>query len=439
MNINDLYSIYTRFPKIITDSRKAEAGSIFFALKGEQFDGNDFAAQALASECNYAIVDRPEIATDNRYILVDDVLIALQELACEHRKRLIIPVIVVTGSNGKTTTKELIRSVLNAKYEVYATSGNLNNHIGVPLTILGIPIRTQIAIIEMGANHLGEIKTLCKIAQPTCGLITNIGKAHLEGFGSLDGVKQAKKELYDYLNEHNGTIFYNEENQILTDMLKQAKAKTIGYGLPSPLSPLLSSSNCWGNVLSASPYLHVELHIDEESFTVSTCLAGVYNFENLLAAACVGKWFEVPAHQIVAALADYMPQNSRSQVFHTARNQLLLDDYNANPTSMNKSLNNFFEQIQGPRMVILGDMFELGDEAPQEHAAIVDMLLPHNDVVCVVVGKHFYEAAKIAPNILFFSEMEELKNWLVNHPPTDMFILVKGSRGMKLEQLTDLL
>ena len=430
--MNDLYSIYVKHPKIITDSRSAGDNSIFFALKGESFDGNDFAAQALALGCNYAVVDRPEVATDDRYILVDNVLCALQELAQVHRKKLDIPVVAVTGTNGKTTTKELIRCVLGAKYDVYATSGNLNNHIGVPLTILGIPSGMQIAVIEMGANHVGEIKTLCEIARPTCGLITNIGKAHLEGFGSLDGVRQAKKELYDYLNERHGTIFYNEENPILSDLIKHAKATTIAYGRAE-------KSECWGKVVSASPFLNMELHIGEESHTVSTCLAGVYNLENLLAAACVGNQFSVPARQIVAELAAYKPQNNRSQVFRTARNQLLLDEYNANPTSMNKSLNNFFEQIHGKKMVILGDMFELGSDAPQEHAAIVDLLLPRNDTIRVVVGKHFYDAAKNVPTIRAFSEMEELKKWLANHPPSGMFILVKGSRGMKLEQLTDIL
>ena len=431
MNISDLYQIYVKCPKIITDSRKACPHSIFFALKGELFDGNDFSAQALASGCNYAVVDQPDVAADSRYILVDDVLCALQELACEHRKKLNIPVIAITGTNGKTTTKELIKCVLETKYKVSATSGNLNNHIGVPLTILEIPPRTQIAIIEMGANHPGEIKTLCEIARPTCGLITNIGKAHIEGFGSLQGVKQAKKELYDYLNERNGMIFYNEENPILSGMLEHAKATTVGYGRAG-------KSDCWGRVVSASPYLQVKLHIDEELFSVTTHLAGDYNLENLLAAACAGKQFAVPAHQIAAALTAYTPQNNRSQVLRTARNQLLLDDYNANPTSMSKSLKNFFEQIQGPRMVILGDMFELGDDAPQEHAAIVDLLLPQKEVVRVVVGKYFYEAAKDAPNIQAFSEMEELKNRLADNPPGGMFILVKGSRGMKLEQLRNL-
>jgi len=432
MYIAGLCQIFTQYPKIITDSRKACPHSIYFALKGERFDGNDFAAQALASGCNFAVVDRQEIAADERYILVEDVLSALQDLAREHRKKMNIPVIAITGTNGKTTTKELIKCVLEKKFEVCATSGNLNNHIGVPLTILGISPGTQIAIVEMGANHRGEIRTLCDIAQPTCGLITNIGKAHLEGFGGLEGVKQAKKELYDYLNGHNGMIIYNEENAILTGMLVHAKATTVGYGRAE-------QSDCWGRVVSASPYLHMVLHVGKESCPVSTRLAGVYNMENLLAAACAGKQFAVSFHQIVDALENYTPQNNRSQVFQTARNQLLLDDYNANPTSMNQSLHNFFEQIQGSRMVILGDMFELGDDAPQEHTAIVDLLMLQKDIISVVVGKHFFEAAKNVPGILAFREMEELKIWLATQPPKGQFILVKGSRGMKLEQLMEML
>ena len=432
MNIDALYQIYTKHPRIITDSRNAQPHSIFFALKGEQFDGNDFAAQALVSGCNYAIVDRPDVAVDSRYIAVNDVLTALQELAHAHRRKLDIPVIAITGTNGKTTTKELIKSVLSEKYEVYATSGNLNNHIGVPLTILSIPHSAQMAVIEMGANHAGEIKALCNIAMPACGLITNIGKAHLEGFGGLEGVKRAKKELYDYLNEFGGTIFYNEENQMLTEMLENARATTIGYGRAG-------QSGCWGKAISASPYLQAELHIGKQILPVTTHIAGVYNVENLLAAACVGAYFAVPAAQIVAAIEGYTPQNSRSQVLRTAHNQLLLDDYNANPTSMRESLQNFFGQIQGQKMVILGDMFELGEEAPQEHAAIVDMLLLQKGLNCVVVGKNFYEAAKNVPEIRAFSDTEQLKNWLSGNPAQDMFILIKGSRGMKLEQLTGLL
>jgi UDP-N-acetylmuramoyl-tripeptide--D-alanyl-D-alanine ligase len=352
----------------------------------------------------------------------------LQNLARAHRKKLDIPVIAITGTNGKTTTKELIKCVLEAKFEVHATSGNLNNHIGVPLTILGIPPHTQIAIIEMGANHPNEIKTLCEIALPTCGLITNIGKAHLEGFGGLEGVKRAKKELYDYLNENGGMIFYNEENHILTEMLKNAKTKTICY-----------QSNCAGKVISSSPYLQVELQIGKEICSVSTRITGDYNLENLLAATCVGNHFNVLAEKIASAIAAYAPQNNRSQLIRTERNQIILDCYNANPTSMSAALNNFFKHDEGAKMVILGDMFELGEDAQKEHAAILDLLSKQHDVTRVVVGKNFYEAAKYIPKIKAFIEIDELKKWLTDNPPKDKFILIKGSRGMKLEQLTGLL
>ena len=432
MNINNLYQKYTLYPKIITDSRKSCPNSIFFALKGENFDGNDFAAQALDSGCNFAVVDRKELAVNERYILVDDVLKILQDLAREHRKQIDIPVIAITGTNGKTTSKELIKCVLGEKYAVHATSGNLNNHIGVPLTILDIQPCTEIAIIEMGANHVGEIKVLCDIARPTHGLITNIGKAHLEGFGGWEGVKRAKKELYDHLNECEGMIFYNKENPVLSGMLELAQVKKIGYGSGE-------ETGCWGTVLSASPFLKVKLRINDISHLVTTRMAGAYNLENLLAAACVGNYFDVPVDRIISALEAYTPQNSRSQVLRTKRNQVLLDDYNANPTSMNLSLKNFFEQIQGNRMVILGDMFELGEDAPAEHATIVDLLLQQKNITRIVVGKQFYEAAKDVSEILAFSEMEELKNHLSESPPENMFILVKGSRGMKLEQMTDLL
>jgi len=434
----NILEIYTKYPKIITDSRKACPNSIFFALKGDSFDGNDFAAQALASGCNYAVVDRPphKGGSCDHYIIVDDVLNALQNLARERRKQLNIPVLGITGSNGKTTTKELIKCVLGAKYKVYATSGNFNNHIGVPLTLLEIPQHTEIAIIEMGANHKGEIKILCDIAQPTCGLITNIGKAHLEGFGGLEGVKKAKKELYDYLNEQTGVIFYNEENAILTEMLENDAncrdamhcVSTIGYGQIVKY-----------NVISASPFLNVELCIGDTKYRVSTQMAGIYNLENLLAATCVGIHFDVPAEKIVTAIEAYTPQNNRSQTLRTARNHLLLDYYNANPTSMSMALNNFFEQIQGQKMVILGDMFELGEYAQQEHSAIVEALLCHPDATNIVVGKHFYEIAKDFPQIKAFGELEGLKKWLAENPPQDKFILLKGSRGMKLEQLTEYL
>ena len=433
MSNSYLYQLFClKCPKIITDSRKACQGSIFFALKGESFDGNEFAAQALASGCEYAVVNRSELATDERYILVDDVLKALQDLAREHRKHLNIPVIAITGTNGKTTTKELIKSVLATKYEVCATSGNLNNHIGAPLTILEISPTTQIAIIEMGANHVGEIKFLCEIARPTCGLITNIGKAHLEGFGGFDGVKRAKKELYDFLNEHKGLIFYNEENHILTDMLKNVETNKICYSS-------VSQSDSRSKIRAAAPFLQADLIIGDKTFCLSTQLAGVYNFENILAAVCVGKYFNVSSEKIRTAIEAYLPQNNRSQVVRTKRNQLLLDYYNANPTSMYNSLNNFFAHIKEEKMLILGDMFELGDEATNEHTTIIDLLLSQQNLISMVVGKHFYEAAKAHPQIIAFRDVEELKKQLADNPPKDKFILIKGSRGMKLEQIREFL
>ncbi len=429
--IDELYTIYTQYPQIITDSRQAATGSIFFALKGENFDGNDFAAKALDAGSNYVVVDNPHVVADDRYILVDNTLHALQDLARIHRSKLTIPVLAITGTNGKTTTKELIKGVLSQKYQVYATLGNLNNHIGVPLTLLAMPQQTQIAVVEMGANHPGEIKNLCEIAQPTHGLITNIGKAHLEGFGGLEGVKRAKKELYDYLEEHGGTIFYHEENPVLSTMVEDMHTTKVDYGN--------LRSACRGKVISASPYLKVTLDIGQASYDIATHMAGAYNFENLLAAACIGRYFSVSDERIVASLSEYTPQNNRSQIVQTAHNQLLLDYYNANPTSMKESLHNFFEHIQGSQMVILGDMFELGNEAQQEHEAVIEVLRFQKNVTRLVVGKNFYQAAKNTPDILAFNDVEGLKQWINAHSPKGQFILIKGSRGMKLEQLLELL
>ncbi|MDR2038278.1 MAG: UDP-N-acetylmuramoyl-tripeptide--D-alanyl-D-alanine ligase [Bacteroidales bacterium] len=429
MQIDDLYTLFTRYPKVVTDTRKAETGSIFFALKGEQFDGNDFAATALHAGCAYAVVDKPDVAIDERFILVEDTLAALQDLARFHRRKFTIPVIAVTGTNGKTTTKELMKSVLSSKYQVLATSGNLNNHIGVPLTLLQLNRNTEMAIIEMGANHQQEISLLCNIAEPTHGLITNIGKAHLEGFGGFQGVKKAKKELYDYLDKHKGTIFFNATNPVLKELLAEVQANMIAYGE----SPYI------GRVLSASPYLYMELSINEKTYTIQTHLAGAYNLENIVSAACIGDYFQVPEEEIIISLSGYVPQNNRSQVLQTGRNLLLLDYYNANPTSMKESLNNFFEQVQGKRMTILGDMFELGLESAAEHAEIVRILMNHPETENIVVGRSFFEAAKDIPGIRAFEDIGTLKDALANDPPEAFTILIKGSRGMKLEQLQELL
>ncbi len=429
IHIDELYALYTKHPSIITDSRKANSNSIFFALKGDNFDGNQFAQQALESGCDYAVVDNPNVVSGDRYLLTNDVLSTLQQLAKKHRKTVNIPVIAITGSNGKTTTKELIKSVLSTRYVVHATSGNLNNHIGVPLTLLSMPTSTEIAIIEMGASHPGEIEELCQIALPSHGLITNIGKAHIEGFGSLDGVMRAKKELYDFLDEHKGTIFYKENNQMLQGMLSGNKARLIGFG----------KASCRGTVIPSSSYLLVDIHIDGQSFLVQTHLAGTYNLENLLAAACVGTYFKIAPSWIAAALSKYEPQNNRSQILETKNNQLLLDLYNANPSSMNESLQNLFALNHPSKMVILGDMFELGDSSSQEHRAVINALSKHPEVNAILVGEQFYKEKPENSRIIFFPTVAKLKKWLSQNPLSGYFILIKGSRKMQLEQIPDCL
>jgi UDP-N-acetylmuramoyl-tripeptide--D-alanyl-D-alanine ligase len=426
MQIDRLYQLFLRHPKVTTDSRLKTDGGMFFALKGEQFDGNRFAAKALENGAEYAVVDNPEMAIGNRYLLVDDVLTTLQNLACYHRQQFSIPVIAVTGTNGKTTTKELIKSVLSTQNQVIATAGNFNNHIGVPLTLLNINSQTQIAIIEMGANHRNEIKTLCNIALPTHGLITNIGKAHLEGFGGEEGVKLAKKELYDHLEQHSGIIFYNDTNPVLENILSEMSVRKVAY-----------QQHCRGEVVSAAPYLQIMLNINGVDADLPTQMAGSYNFENVLAAACAGSFFGISPERIVSALAAYCPQNNRSQLVQTTRNRLVLDYYNANPSSMKASLENFFAQF-ADKMVILGDMFELGDASLREHQEIIRLLMSHPEITSVVVGNNFAQAAKTS-GILAFEDVESLKNWLAANPPSEKSILVKASRGMKLEQLQELL
>ncbi|MDR1866194.1 MAG: UDP-N-acetylmuramoyl-tripeptide--D-alanyl-D-alanine ligase [Bacteroidales bacterium] len=428
MCIDKLYRLFIRHPNIITDSRTVAENGIFFALKGNSFDGNRFAAQALENGAACAVVDDAETVKDNRYILVTNVLTALQDLARMHRRKSDIPVIALTGTNGKTTTKELIKSILSTKYDTLATEGNLNNHIGVPLTLLRINRHTQIAVIEMGANHQGEIKTLCDIALPTHGLITNIGKGHLEGFGSEEGIKQTKKELYDYLSTHNGTIFYRETNPVLATLLADSPAIRIAYG-----------SVCSGTALAAAPFLQMNLNIAGVDYTVQTQMAGAYNLENVLAATCTGSFFGISPKQIVTALSGYLPQNNRSQIVQTARNRLLVDYYNANPTSMSASLTDFFDRMTGDKMVILGDMFELGEAALAEHQAIVDLLAARREVVGIVTGKYFSLAAKNHPTVLAFEETGALKEWLSRKPPCGKTILIKASRAMKMEQIQELL
>jgi UDP-N-acetylmuramoyl-tripeptide--D-alanyl-D-alanine ligase len=430
-----IYEKYLQFPTVATDTRTVKAGSIFFALKGANFNGNEFAAQALASGAAYAVVDQIEFAINEQYLLVDDVLKALQALANHHRKQLSIPFLGITGSNGKTTSKELINAVLAKKFQTLATFGNLNNHIGVPLTLLGINASHQFAIIEMGANHQKEIAELCEIAAPTYGLICNIGKAHLEGMGGFEGVKKTKKELYDYIESTRGTIFVNADDAITME-LSAALNNKIYFGSNS--ESLLS-----GSIQSLAQMLCVAITFKKSAQThiVQTQLVGDYNLANILAAACIGEYFKVPEQEIVAAIAGYTPTNNRSQIMQTANNELIMDAYNANPSSMFAAVNNF-QQLPAPnKYLILGDMFELGEESIAEHQAIVSLVAELKFEKVIFVGKDFYQAAaenKIA-SFQFFESTANASDYLLENSISAHTILIKGSRGMKLESLLPLL
>ena len=366
MEIEELYSRFQVCGTVTTDSRHCPQGSMFIALKGETFNGNAFAAQALAQGFRYAVVDEPEYARGESYILVDDCLQVLQQLANYHRRQLKTPIIGITGTNGKTTTKELVSSVLSKKYKVLFTQGNLNNHIGVPLTLLRLNKEHEMAVVEMGANHPGEIKALVQIAEPDYGLITNVGKAHLLGFGSFEGVIKTKGELYDFLREKgNATIFIQNENSYLN---------AIAHGLHCVRYGQASGLFVSGKLLSCSPFLAFEWMSEGNTYPVQTHLIGAYNLDNALASVAIGKYFDVAPEDICEALSTYMPQNNRSQLVDTGRNKLIVDAYNANPTSMMAALENF-RQVQAPhKMVILGDMKELGEASLEEHRKIVFFL-----------------------------------------------------------------
>lgn len=429
MKTKELYSIFIEKPLVSTDTRNIKPDSLFFALKGVNFDANLFAADALKAGAKYAVVDNPEVVKNDRYIFVNDVLSALQQLASFHRNRLGLPVIAITGTNGKTTTKELTAAVLSKKYKIVYTKGNLNNHIGVPLTLLAIDKNTEIAIIEMGANHPGEIKTLCEIANPDFGLITNIGKAHLEGFGSFEGVVKTKTELYDYLNNKNGKIFINADNQALTKNANPPLNK-IEYGWSD-------SHFLKGEIVSQTPYLNVRAWFPKGLVYLNSQLIGAYNFENILAAACIGKYFEVDPIRIQEAIGDYQPENNRSQLVKRGNNTIIMDAYNANPTSMAASIQNFLSLPGEDKCVILGDMLELGKSSADEHQTIVDMIRSAGKLSKkILVGSQF-SATKYPESFLTFKNSDELLVYLAEHPIHKSLILIKGSRGMKLEKILD--
>ena len=425
--IEELYKIFLKHQVISTDSRQIAQGCLFFALKGDNFDGNKYAKGAIESGAAFAVIDDESFFGD-KTLLVENVLHALQQLSRMYRRKFQIPVVAITGSNGKTTTKELINAVLSEQYHVTATKGNLNNHIGVPLTLLGITKETQIAIIEMGANHQGEIAELCSIAEPTHGLITNIGRAHLGGFGGFEGVIKAKSELYKWLSSSGGDAFVNAGNPLL--MLLTSGMKRILYGDQS-------EAKTKGNVKENTETLELEWISDEGSVPVKTNLVGNYNFENAMAAICIGEYFQVSKNDIRTAIYNYFPSNSRSQSMKTARNSIILDAYNANPTSMSVAIENFRHVKAAKKMVILGDMLELGDESPAEHLAIVNLLEEYKFDSVILVGSDFMNAAE--KKFISFDTSEAAFAWLKDQKITDYSILVKGSRGIKMEKVLEAL
>jgi UDP-N-acetylmuramoyl-tripeptide--D-alanyl-D-alanine ligase len=435
MLIEELYNIYRKNPVICTDSRNILSGCIFFALKGANFNGNLFAAEALNKGAGFAIIDDPKYKANNNCILVDDVLITLQHLANYHRNQLGIPIIAITGTNGKTTTKELFTAVFAKKFKVSATTGNLNNHIGVPVTLLSMNTSTEIGIVEMGANHLNEISTLCSIAEPDYGLITNIGKAHLEGFGNLNGVIKAKTELYSYLEKFSGTIFYNADNPVLIESVNKFNCNKIAYGLHK-------GSFFTAQLCLTPPFLGFTINITIDADKISTFkfhthLVGDYNLENALAAICAGMFFKIPVANIKNALEEYVPTNFRSQFKTAGTNKFLLDFYNANPSSMEVTLNNF-SNIQAPglkKVIVLGEMLELGKESNTEHLKIIQLLesLGFKDVF--LVGNGFQQNKN--GYYKYFNNSDLLKEYLNSHKFENAYFLIKGSRGVKLEKILD--
>ena len=434
MDIQQLYQIYQQHPVITTDSRDCPQGSIFFALKGESFDGNKFAASAIEKGCAYAIIDNAEYKKDDRFILVDDVLQTFKDLAREHRRQFNIPVIGITGTNGKTTTKELIASVLSEKYNTLFTQGNFNNDVGVPKTLFRLNEQHEIAVVEMGASHPGDIKTLVETVEPTCGLITNVGKAHLQGFGSFEGVKKTKGELYDYLKAHDALVFINGNNEHLLQMAQSRDiCRAIEYG---------TQEDCQvnGSIISCAPFLKFQWNSNVDGINIQqeiqTHLIGSYNIDNMLAAIAIGLHFGVSPEQIHHALSNYIPTNNRSQMEETGKNHLVVDAYNANPSSMKAALDNFHLMEVSPKMAILGDMRELGEASAEEHQKAVDLMKEYGFENIWLVGDEF---GNTQCNYRKFKDVEEVKAAIIAEDIKGFNILIKGSNSTKLWQLPPLL
>lgn len=427
MNIQDLYDRFLASGKVSTDTRQITPGSVFFALKGDKFNANTFASQALEKGASYAVVDEKEFAINDRCILVPDVLATLQQLARHHRNQLKIPVIGLTGSNGKTTSKELLHAVLSKKFKTYATKGNLNNHIGVPLTLLAIDHSFEMAVVEMGANHLGEIALLCSIANPSHGFITNIGRAHIGMFGGFENIIRAKSELYQHLLSNDGTVFINSQNEILANMAKRFKR---------PIFYPAKGDYYHGELIGADPMVKIKA---ENGVEVQTKLIGAYNFENIMAALCIGKYFGVEPSSANQAIEQYEPGNMRSQMMKKGSNTIILDAYNANPSSMQAAIENLSAMKTEKKVLVLGDMFELEEEAEKEHIMIGSLIRAKSFKDVYLCGKIFKVALKELPNAKYFDEKAKLVEELKKNPIHDATILVKASRGIGLETIVDYL
>jgi UDP-N-acetylmuramoyl-tripeptide--D-alanyl-D-alanine ligase len=423
MSIEEIYQRFKNSNKVCTDTRKIEKYDLFFALKGDNFNGNKYAAQAIEAGANYAIIDEAEYKNSPQCILVDDVLETLQALANHHRKTFDIPVIGLTGSNGKTTNKELLKTALATTFKVHATLGNLNNHIGVPLTLLSMPLDTEMAIIEMGANHQKEIQFLCRIAEPTHGFITNLGKAHLEGFGGEEGVKKGKGELIDFLKDTGGYLFVNENDE-----------KLVNLALEKQIMQVIYHGKTHHQLVSKS--FSPSIHWSYEGIDYQTILSGQYNFDNIQAAFAIASFFNVEADIACKAIANYVPSNNRSQVEEKGTNKIFLDAYNANPSSMKAAIDNFGDlDTELGKVAILGDMFELGEHSQAEHEALSQLLKDKNFDMVVLYGEEMKHALKHLPEAYYFTDKFSIHNWLNDKKLEHKAILIKGSRGVGLETL----
>ena len=426
MQIVQLYKIYQQFPSVQTDTRRLKQGDIFFALKGDNFNGNTFATKALESGAAYAVIDEKEFHTGHKTILVDDVLTTLQQLAKHHREQFTnIPFIAITGSNGKTTTKELVHAVLSTTYKTYTTEGNLNNHIGIPLTILKIKQDAELVVIEMGANHQQEIAGYCDYTQPTHGIVTNCGKAHLEGFGGVEGVRKGKGELYDYLRANNGTAFVMWDYDYLREM-SNGISTIITYGT--------SDAYTIGNIVQSNPFLEVEITKGANTGIIRSNLVGDYNLPNVLLAVVVGKQFNIPDEKVKAAIETYTPSNSRSQMIESGSNNIILDAYNANPSSMKLAIENFAKLKADNKVLMLGGMAELGEESLAEHKAIIELINHFKWNAVVLVGGDFLRCSH---NYISLNNSEEAKEWFEKKNFQHTSILIKGSRSMKMEKILE--